>query len=58
MKTRAELLAQLPEDRREAIETRTQGLILKEKILREMRKDQGRRYGDWPGQRLALGTSR
>ena len=41
MKTRAEVLDRLPTARREAIDRRTQGLVLKEKVLREMRKDQG-----------------
>lgn len=41
MKTRAEMLARLPAARREAVEKRTQELVFKEKVLREMRKDQG-----------------
>ncbi|RYC29538.1 helix-turn-helix domain-containing protein [Lichenibacterium minor] len=41
MKTRAEMLARLPAVRREAIEKEARELILKEKVLRRLRTDQG-----------------
>lgn len=41
MKTRAEMLARLPAARREAIEKEARELILKEKVLRKLRTDQG-----------------
>ncbi len=41
MKTREEMLNRLSPARREAVEKRTQELILKEKVLRNVRKDQG-----------------